>query len=98
MTLIPQLFVALTSNALEVYNVPQQSKPKDGPEVTRLFSVDLPGHRTDVRTLCLSSDDRILASASSGKLHSFLQVISLVFRVAQAMEHEDHDLYTDYGM
>ncbi|KAJ6599165.1 WD-repeat-containing protein [Mycena vulgaris] len=64
-----QLFVALSSNALEVYTVPPPAKSKDEPpEATRLYSVDLPGHRTDVRTLCLSSDDRLLASASNGSL------------------------------
>ncbi|KAJ7283753.1 WD-repeat-containing protein [Mycena rebaudengoi] len=64
-----QLFVALASNALEVYNVPPPVKSKDEPaEASRLFSVDLPGHRTDVRTLCLSSDDQLLASASNGSL------------------------------
>ncbi|KAJ6515988.1 WD-repeat-containing protein [Mycena sanguinolenta] len=64
-----QLFLALASNALEVYNVPAPVKSKEEPpEATRLYSVDLPGHRTDVRTLCLSSDDRLLASASNGSL------------------------------
>lgn len=28
--------------------------------------MDIPGHRTDVRTLCLSSNDQMLASASNG--------------------------------
>ncbi|KAG2348789.1 WD40 repeat-like protein [Suillus weaverae] len=64
-----QLFVALSSNALEVYNIPPPTKSKEEtPEATRMFSVDLPGHRTDVRTLCLSADDQILASASNGSL------------------------------
>ncbi|KAJ3511496.1 hypothetical protein NLJ89_g4068 [Agrocybe chaxingu] len=64
-----QLFVALSSNALEVYNVPSPAKSKEElPEATRSFSVDLPGHRTDVRALSLSSDDQILASASNGSL------------------------------
>ncbi|OBZ76824.1 putative WD repeat-containing protein C3D6.12 [Grifola frondosa] len=64
-----QLFVALANNALEVYNIPPPTKSKDGsPEPTRVYSVDLPGHRTDVRTLCLSSDDMLLASASHGSL------------------------------
>lgn len=57
---------ALASNAIEVYNIPRPAKSKDIPEVVRCFSVDLPGHRTDVRTLSLSSDDEILASASNG--------------------------------
>ncbi|KAI0720213.1 WD40 repeat-like protein [Cerioporus squamosus] len=64
-----QLFVALSNNALEVYNIPPPTKSKDAPpEASRVFSVDLPGHRTDVRTLCLSSDDALLASASNGSL------------------------------
>nr|GAT54036.1 predicted protein [Mycena chlorophos] len=64
-----QLFVALSSNALEVYTIPPPVKSKETPpEASRLYSVDLPGHRTDVRTLCLSSDDRLLASASNGSV------------------------------
>ena len=65
-----QLFTALSNNALEVYNIPPPIKSKDAPpEASRIFSVDLPGHRTDVRTLCLSSDDALLASASNGASH-----------------------------
>ncbi|KAG6885207.1 hypothetical protein C0993_004889 [Termitomyces sp. T159_Od127] len=63
-----QIMTALASNALEVYNIPQPAKSKDIPEAVRCFSVDLPGHRTDVRTLSLSSDDEILASASNDSL------------------------------
>jgi WD40 repeat protein len=49
--------------------VPPPTKSKEEPPVAnRLYSVDLPGHRTDVRSLCLSSDDQILASASNGSL------------------------------
>ncbi|EIN10729.1 WD-repeat-containing protein [Punctularia strigosozonata HHB-11173 SS5] len=65
------LFMALASNALEVYSIPPPSKSKskeDLPEATRVYSVDIPGHRNDVRTLCLSSDDTLLASASNGSL------------------------------
>lgn len=66
----PQIFFALSNNALEVYNVPKYTKSKENPlESARLYSLDLPGHRTDVRTLSLSSDDTILASASNGGCH-----------------------------
>jgi U3 small nucleolar RNA-associated protein 12 len=55
---------------MEVYNVPKYTKSKENPpESARLYSLDLPGHRTDVRTLSLSSDDTLLASASNGELH-----------------------------
>lgn len=61
------VFVALSTNALEVYSFPPPTKSKEeAPEASRQLSVDLPGHRTDVRTLCLSSDDMLLASASNG--------------------------------
>lgn len=60
--------MALANNALEVYNVPPPSKSKEDPEPSRMYTLDLPGHRTDVRTLCLSSDDQILASASNGRV------------------------------
>ncbi|EJD53684.1 WD-repeat-containing protein [Auricularia subglabra TFB-10046 SS5] len=64
-----QLFLALSSNALEVYNLPPPTKSKtDLPEATRALSLDLPGHRTDIRTLSLSYDDLLLASASNGSL------------------------------
>lgn len=62
--------MALASNALEVYNVPLSDKSRDTLEPTRAFSLDLPGHRTDVRTLAISSDDQILASASNGSTSS----------------------------
>lgn len=66
---IIQLFVALASNALEVYTIPQPTRSKESsPEAARIYSVDLPGHRHDVRTLCLSSDDLLLASAANGTL------------------------------
>lgn len=66
--LLSQVFFALSNNALEVYDVPKYTKSKETPpESARLYSLDLPGHRTDVRTLSLSSDDTILASASNGE-------------------------------
>ncbi|KAK2466136.1 hypothetical protein APHAL10511_001778 [Amanita phalloides] len=64
-----QILLALSNNALEVHIIPLPIKSKEEPlEAVRLYSVDLPGHRTDVRTLCLSSDDQLLASASNGQL------------------------------
>ncbi|GJE84422.1 WD-repeat-containing protein [Phanerochaete sordida] len=63
------IFLALSTNALEVYSYPPPSKEKAAqPEASRTLAVELPGHRTDVRTLCLSSDDFLLASASNGSL------------------------------
>lgn len=68
-----QLLIATTNNQLEVYNVPTKDKTKktksdELPDYSRTLSVELPGHRADIRALSLSSDDRMLASASNGGL------------------------------
>ncbi|CAE6448929.1 unnamed protein product [Rhizoctonia solani] len=62
------IMVSLATNALEVYSIPPPVKSKEQPEATRTFTVDLPGHRTDVRAVALSSDDQLIASASNGLL------------------------------
>ena len=68
-----QLLAATTNNQLEIYDVMTKQKEKpsksdEPPDYTRPFSVDMPGHRTDVRSIALSSDDRMLASACNGSL------------------------------
>ncbi|KMU78103.1 WD repeat and SOCS box-containing protein 1 [Coccidioides immitis RMSCC 3703] len=65
-----QFLAATTNNQLEVYNVVSAEKKKDQEEIdySRTLSVEIPGHRTDVRSLALSSDDRMLSSASNGNL------------------------------
>ncbi|GAB1214391.1 hypothetical protein ATERTT37_003553 [Aspergillus terreus] len=66
-----QLIAATTNNQLEAYSVVQankKNKDEDESDYTRSLAVDLPGHRTDVRSIALSSDDRMLASASNGSL------------------------------
>lgn len=68
-----QLLVSTANNQLEVYNVDTKEKDKksksdDAPHYSRTLAVELPGHRADIRALALSSDDRMLASASNGGL------------------------------
>ncbi|RUP50042.1 WD40-repeat-containing domain protein [Jimgerdemannia flammicorona] len=62
-----QILMSLNSNVLEVYNaaLPSKKKSDEMPEPTKMYSVDLQGHRSDVRTLALSSDDELLCSASN---------------------------------
>lgn len=69
------IMAAMANNALEVYQLPQQPKKSSKKEETeetaeavRLYALELPGHRTDIRTLCLSSDDALLASGSNGSV------------------------------
>ena len=66
-----QLLVSCTNNSLEFYNIEkpgEKKKKSEVPEYNKLYSVELPGHRTDIRSVALSSDDRMLASASNGSL------------------------------
>jgi U3 small nucleolar RNA-associated protein 12 len=65
-----QLLIATNNNLIDIYEIPQKGKTKteEAPDYNRTLSVELPGHRNDVRALALSSDDRMLASASSGGL------------------------------
>jgi U3 small nucleolar RNA-associated protein 12 len=68
-----ELLISTTNNQLELYKLPAKghtklAKSDELPDYTRTFSVDQPGHRADIRALALSSDDRMLASASNGGL------------------------------
>ncbi|KAI1496565.1 WD domain-containing protein [Biscogniauxia marginata] len=68
-----QLLIGTTNNQLELYNIPlkqksSKSKEEEVPDYERALSVEIPGHRTDIRALALSSDDRLLASTSNGSL------------------------------
>ncbi len=68
-----QLLVSTTNNQLEVYSVEttektKKSKSVEAPHYLRTLAVELPGHRADIRALALSSDDKMLASASNGGL------------------------------
>ncbi|EME79238.1 uncharacterized protein MYCFIDRAFT_204745 [Pseudocercospora fijiensis CIRAD86] len=67
-----QLLAGLTNNQLEVYSIEsiktQDKAERKIPDYSRSLAVELPGHRSDIRTLALSSDDRMLASASKGLL------------------------------
>ncbi|KAG9242969.1 WD40-repeat-containing domain protein [Calycina marina] len=68
-----QILAATNDNQLEVYTVATKDKSKkinndEAPQYSKSLSVDLPGHRSDIRSLALSIDDRMLASASNGGL------------------------------
>lgn len=67
------LVVGLANNCIECFsvNAPSNAKVKKsaGPaDYTRQYGIELSGHRTDIRALSVSSDDRMVASASNGSL------------------------------
>ncbi|TPX38895.1 hypothetical protein SeMB42_g01549 [Synchytrium endobioticum] len=57
-----QVLVSLTNNAVEIYTANSPDKTSPTQLVT---SIDLAGHRSDVRCVALSSDDQLIASASN---------------------------------
>ena len=66
-----QLLVGSTNNLLELYTIVGKDKLKsksDVPDYSKALAVELPGHRTDIRSLAMSSDDKMLASAANGSL------------------------------
>lgn len=67
-----QLLIGTTNNLLELYTITTKEKTSkkkdDAPDYTRGVAVELPGHRTDIRAISISSDDKMLASASNGSL------------------------------
>lgn len=64
-----QIMASLANNSLEVFNLPPPASSKaPAVEPIKLLSLDLPGHRSDVRCLAVSSDDQLIASASHGSL------------------------------
>ncbi|KAK1757696.1 WD domain-protein [Echria macrotheca] len=65
------LLVGSTNNLLELYSIVGKDKLKsksDAPDYNKALAVELPGHRTDIRALAVSSDDKMLASAANGSL------------------------------
>jgi U3 small nucleolar RNA-associated protein 12 len=61
-----KLVASLANNSIEVHEI---AFVEEKPQKSRLVSTyDLLGHRSDIRTLCLSSDDELLASGSSDLL------------------------------
>ncbi|KIX01850.1 uncharacterized protein Z518_09577 [Rhinocladiella mackenziei CBS 650.93] len=65
-----QILVATSNNQLELFDITASDKKKsnEAPDYGRTLSVDMPGHRSDIRCVALSSDDRMLATASHGSL------------------------------
>ncbi|KAJ5887767.1 hypothetical protein N7495_007808 [Penicillium taxi] len=65
------ILAATTNNQLESYSIVlanKKNKDDDEADYTRNLAVDIPGHRADIRSVALSSEDRMLATASNGSL------------------------------
>lgn len=63
-----ELVVSLANNSLEAYSVDMSPAKNGAADYARTHSIELGGHRTDIRSVSISSDDRMVASASNGTL------------------------------
>ncbi|CCJ29087.1 unnamed protein product, partial [Pneumocystis jirovecii] len=65
-----QLLVSLSNNIIEVYDIPviPKFKASNPPECLKAFSIEIQGHRSDIRSLSIDSNDEMLASVSNGSL------------------------------
>lgn len=66
------ILLSLTNNSIEYHNIPlpEQIKKAQVGEVhsVKAHSIDLMGHRTDIRAMDISDDNKLLATASNGEL------------------------------
>jgi U3 small nucleolar RNA-associated protein 12 len=73
--------LALNNNAIESYLLPSPTRRSKksaaldddagaagSTEPVKTHSIEIPGHRNDVRCVAVSSDDQVIASAASGTL------------------------------
>jgi U3 small nucleolar RNA-associated protein 12 len=94
-----QLLTSLNDNTIQVYYITKYVKGKDLVEPSILYSIDLYGHRSDIRTLSLSSNDDLLCSASNGKfplliiITIIVMMTNLKFRYVEDLECENYKLY-----
>ncbi|KAF9919137.1 hypothetical protein BX616_001188 [Lobosporangium transversale] len=66
-----QLVASLNNNTVEVWSVPHPTATKNeevANEPSKAYTLELAGHRSDIRAVALSSDDELLCSASNGSL------------------------------
>lgn len=116
-----QILLQLNNNSLETWTVPappvesasgsvmKKLKALAGTngviEPARKYSVEHSGHRADVRTLCVSSDDQVVASASNGECERcvlgrplLIQYMDMHGRSTEIVEPEDGYLYPYDGL
>lgn len=66
------ILISLTNNSIEYHNipVPELFKKASASDIysVKQHSIDLLGHRTDIRAMDISSDSKLLATASNGEL------------------------------
>ncbi|SCV00086.1 LAME_0G07426g1_1 [Lachancea meyersii CBS 8951] len=63
-----ELVVTTANNTIDYFSIPYQKREPTTPSPAKLYSIDMNGHRTDVRAIDISNDGKLLATASNGLL------------------------------
>lgn len=62
------LVVTTANNTVDYYSIKYQKREPTMPSPPKLHSIDIRGHRSDVRAIDISGDNKLLATASNGTL------------------------------
>ncbi|KAI9297414.1 WD40 repeat-like protein [Neoconidiobolus thromboides FSU 785] len=63
-----QLLIGLNNNLIQVHTSPLNVKKEEDNEAQCIYSLEMPGHRSDIRSMSMSSDDELLATCSNNEL------------------------------
>ncbi|CCH58193.1 hypothetical protein TBLA_0A03950 [Henningerozyma blattae CBS 6284] len=63
-----EVVVTTNSNTIEYYSVPYEKRDPTSPTPIKAHTIELQGSRTDVRSIDISDDNALLATASNGEL------------------------------
>lgn len=63
-----EIVVSTSNNTVDYYSIPYNKKEPKLPSPPKIYSIDIKGHRTDVRAIDISDDNKLLATASNGSL------------------------------
>lgn len=63
-----ELVLTTSSNTIEYYSIPYEKRDPTSPAPLKTHTIELQGQRTDVRSIDISDDNKLLATASNGSL------------------------------
>ncbi|AET39320.1 snoRNA-binding rRNA-processing protein DIP2 Ecym_4255 [Eremothecium cymbalariae DBVPG len=63
-----ELVFTTSNNTIEYYSIPYKNQKPTQVAASKLYTIELQGHRTDVRSIDISEDNKLLAAASNGML------------------------------
>lgn len=77
-----EILISSSNNTIEYYTIAYTNKEVTAP--SKSFTVDLQGHRTDIRAMDISDNNKLLATASNGLLKIWNTVTSNCLRTFES--------------